>query len=302
MLDWTGIRDFLAVAEAGSLSAAATTLGMSQPTIGRRVAALEKQVGDKLFARTPRGITLTDTGERLLVHAREMEQAAFDAERKIAGSQRRLEGPVRISTTETLGITWLTPRLAEFRTQYPGIVVDLFIDNHATNLLKREADIAVRLVRPGQADLIAKSLGEMVFGLYASPAYLEAYGIPETVADLAHHKAVAYDQTDEGLMTNWLKETGMERSIAHRSNSLLGVRAAAQAGFGITAYACAFADSDPDLVRILPAYDANRSPMWSVTHPDLRYSPRMRAVLDFLRDLFNREADAFRGKKADENR
>jgi len=185
MWDWTGLQYLLAVAETGNQSAAARRLGVSQPTVGRRLARLEADLDTRLHDSTPDGIVLTPAGERLLKHARRIEQEALAARRTIGGGDSALEGTVRISAIEALGITWLTPALARLHAIHPGIRIELLIENAAVNLLRREADIAVRLFRPAQDALVARHLGRHAMGLYASHAYLDAHGAPDTLDDLA---------------------------------------------------------------------------------------------------------------------
>ena len=172
-LDWTALRDFLAVAETGSLSRAARRLGVSQPTLTRRMAALEERLRTELFRRTPRGVELTEAGESILPAARQMEQEAHAVELAISGRDAALAGLVRVTATEGLGIHWLTPALAEFQLAHPAIEIQLLLQNQVLNLLQREADIAVRLSRPLQSDLVARKVGELAFGLYASREYLD---------------------------------------------------------------------------------------------------------------------------------
>jgi DNA-binding transcriptional LysR family regulator len=155
-LDWSALRDFLAVADTGSLSAAARQLRVSQPTLSRRMAALEERLGVELFQRTSRGLELSETGEAILGPARQMEREARGIEVAATGSSRALSGPVRITASEGLAIDWLTPELARFQAEHPDIEIRFLIRNTNLNLLQREADIAVRLGRPRQADLLVR--------------------------------------------------------------------------------------------------------------------------------------------------
>ena len=159
-MDWSILRDFIAVAETGGLSQAARRLRVSQPTLSRRIAALEEQLKAQLFQRTPRGLSLTDAGEHVLVGARRVEEEALAIERQADAAQQTLTGTVRLTVTESLGALWLPQKLAAFHAQYPGVCVEVLVDNRAANLVRREADIAIRLFRPDQPDLIARHVGE----------------------------------------------------------------------------------------------------------------------------------------------
>src|SRR5262245_28098759 len=208
-LEWTALRDFLAVAEGGSLSAAARRLGVSQPTLTRRMAALEERLGAELFLRTPRGLELTEAGEAILEPARHMEQEARNAEVAVTGRDRALAGPVRITATEGLAIDWLTPELAVFRRNHPEIEIQFLIRNTNVNLLELAADIAVPLARPRQADLVARRVGTLAYGLYAEHGYLDARGRPRNDDDLRGHQAVVFDE----LLRHSQFGTWLERSL-----------------------------------------------------------------------------------------
>lgn len=285
-LEWTALRDFLAVAEAGSLSAAARRLGVSQPTLTRRMAALEERLGAELFLRTPRGLELTDAGEAILEPARHMEQEARAVEVAVTGRDRALAGPVRITATEGLAIDWLTPELAVFQRSHPEIEIQFLIRNTNVNLLEREADIAVRLGRPRQVDLVARRVGDLAYGLYASRAYLDERGRPQNDDDLRQHQAVVFDELlKHAQLGSWLERSLGPARIVFRANSLQAQLAAMRAGYGIGAQAPFIASRRAELERVLP----DRSlllDIWLVTHPGLRRSARMRAVYDFLIERF----------------
>lgn len=286
MLDWTALRDFLAVAEAGSLSAAAKRLRVSQPTVSRRIAALETDLEARLFNRTPRGLELTEAGETILEHARRMDQEALAVARAATGTDSGLEGTVRLSATEGIGVEWLTRELSAFRDAYPGIRVELLIDNAAANLLRREADIAVRLFRPQQADLIARRVGHHVLGLFAAAEYLARRGTPARVEELAAHDIVGYDESiGHVAQAKWLLRHVSAEQLVFRSNSLLSQLQATRAGIGIGTHSALIGNRDPGLVRVLPEIDVTRQDIWLVTHPDLRRSARIRAMFDFLAEL-----------------
>jgi DNA-binding transcriptional LysR family regulator len=281
-LNWSTLKDFLAVAESGSLSAAARSLGVSQPTLTRRMAALEESLRAELFRRNPRGLELTEAGEVLLGPARQMQEAAHAAELAVSGRDLSLAGSVRITATEGLATEWLTPELADFRRLQPRIDVEIIVRNTALNVLRREADVAIRLGRPRQAELVARRTGDLVIGLYGSRDYLEQRGVPRTRDDLARHRAVAFDEGDVYTGAGGFLEKALGAAhVVYRANTLSAQRAAIRAGFGVGGQACFIADRDPQLVRVLPEHDV-RFEIWLVTHPGLRRSARIRALYDFL--------------------
>ncbi len=293
-MDWAAIQDFLAVAETGSLSAAARRLRVSQPTMGRRISALEDNLGSSLFLRSVRGLALTDTGAKILGHARQMEQEALALDRIAGGSDQVLEGTVRISAPEVLGIEWLTPCLGEFRDRYPTIRLEMIADNTAANLVRREADIAIRMFRPNQSDLIAKRVGTIVYGLFASPEYLERHGTPTSILSLRHHYAVAADEALMDLSREaWQRYERAfgKRRIVYRSNSFLAQISAVRAGIGIGVIACNAGGDDPGLVRVLREHINFENELWLVAHAELKRNARIRAVYDFLSELAERHRD-----------
>jgi DNA-binding transcriptional LysR family regulator len=295
-LDWTSLRDFLAVAETGSLSRAARRLGVSQPTLTRRMAALEERFRTELFRRTARGVELTEAGESLLEPARQMDQEAHAAEIAVSGRDTALAGAVRVTATENLGIHWLTPELAAFQAANPAIEIDVLIQNEAVNLLRREADIALRLGRPRQPDLVGRKLAVLAFGLYASQAYLDRHGRPARQEDLQSHRAVVFDEArqDRGYAP-WLEPLLSAGSVAYRTNSLQAQLAAMRAGYGIGAASRFIAERRAGLERVLPELETSLD-VWLVTHSGLRRSARIRAVVDFLAQRLSAARAAFAGQ------
>ena len=281
-LNWSSLKDFLAVAQYGSLSEAARHLGVSQPTLTRRMAALEESLRAELFRRSPRGLELTDAGEALLPPARQMQEGAQAAELAVSGRDLALSGLVRITATEGLAVEWLTPALARFRERQPQIEVEIIVRNTALNVLRREADIAIRLGRPRQAELVARRTGDLVLGLYASRAYVEAHGAPETLEELRLHRGIAFDEADVYTGAGGFLERALGGArVVYRANTLGAQLSAIRAGFGIGGQACFIANRDADLLRVLPESEV-RFEIWLVTHPGLRRSARIRAVYDFL--------------------
>ncbi|MBT5241105.1 MAG: LysR family transcriptional regulator [Rhodospirillaceae bacterium] len=292
-MDWSVVRDFLAVVETGSLSAAARKLKVSQPTLSRRIADLEEKLGATLFLRTPKGLLMTETGEGILADAREMETSALAIERRADAGRDALEGLVRVSCTEGLGTKWLPQHLRSFHETYPRLQVEILVDNRALNLVRREADIALRLFRPEQPDLIARKLGGLAMGMYGSKDYLAEYGVPDKVSDLKPHFHVGFDESLQGRSEIQVLETMFEAErIIHRSNSFVGQYEAARAGIGLAMIDCFLGDADPNLERILPDKLFHTVEVWLVTHAEVSRSARIRVLFDHIAACF--EADKSR--------
>ena len=295
-MDWRALQDVVIVAETGSLSAAARRLNVSQPTVGRRIEQLEEQLGALLFNRTARGLVLTKLGESILNHAKQMEEGALAIERIATGANQDLQGNVRISLIEDLGINWLPQKLSEFHVEFPQLAIEVNIDNRNVNLLRREADIAVRLARPEQVDLICRKVGMLHFGLYASQSYLNEHGIPEKRADLKEHFHVGFDEVmSRGPNIKKLEALFNQENIRHRSNSHIEMMEATRSGIGCAALCCFIADTHPDLQRVLTnEFDYARE-IWLVTHAEINSSARIRAVFDFLGNALGEDADRLKG-------
>jgi DNA-binding transcriptional LysR family regulator len=282
-MDWGALQDVVAVAETGSLSAAARRLNVSQPTVGRRIELLEQQLGAVLFNRTSQGLSLTKVGEDILNHARSMGEDALAIERVATGANQQLQGNVRISLIEDLGIAWLPQKLKDFHLQFPQLAIEVNIDNRNVDLLRREADIAIRLARPELADLICRKVGMLNFGLYASQSYLDEQGVPERAQDLKEHYHVGFDaEMGRGSQVKKLESLFIQDHIRHRSNSHMEMVEATRAGLGCGALCCFIADSYPELRRVLVNKIDYAREIWLVTHAEINSSARIRTVFDFL--------------------
>ncbi|RKZ70653.1 MAG: LysR family transcriptional regulator [Gammaproteobacteria bacterium] len=295
-MDWRALQDVVTVAETGSLSAAARRLNVSQPTVGRRIEQLEEQLGTLLFNRTARGLILTRVGEGILSHAKQMEEGALAIERVVTGANQELQGNVRVSLIEDLGIQWLPQKLTEFHKEFPQLAIEVNIDNRNVDLLRREADIAIRLARPEQADLICRKVGMLNFGLYASQSYLDEHGTPERRADLKEHFHVGFDEKmARGPNIKKLESLFDQGNIRHRSNSHMEMVEATRAGLGCTALCCFIGDTHPDLQRVLINEIDYAREIWLVTHAEINSSARIRAVFDFLGKVLEKDACSLRG-------
>ena len=283
MPDWSLLQSFLAVAEGGSLSAAARATGQSQPTIGRHIKQLEEQLGLSLFRRIPRGLEPTEAALPMIDMARNMAQNAAKLSQLAAGGQMGLRGTVRITASRVLSQYTLPPVLAALRRAEPEIQIELVPSDTSENLLFREADIALRMYRPEQLDIIARHVADLPIGLYAAQTYLAQHGHPQNTDDLMQHSFVGYDR-DERIIR-------MMHSMGFPVNrGFFGIRCDDQtvhwelvrAGCGVGGMQCQIADADPLLARILPDLELPTMPLWLAAPQALRTNPRIRRVWDFL--------------------
>ena len=281
--DWNQLRAFLETAEAGSLSAAARRLGLTQPTLSRQVAAIEQQLGVTLFERVGKRMALTGAGLALLEPVRAMGAAAQALALAAGGQSQDVEGVVCISASEAVA-AWLLPDLlARLREQAPGIVVEVVATDTLSDLRRREADIAVRHVRPEQPDLIGRLLREATAGFYASAAWVRRHGHPRTAAQAAQHAFVGGDRA--GRYLEYLRGHGLPLGAANivcHAESSVTSWALVRAGLGIGAMMDEIAARQPDIVRVLDEVPPVRFPIWLVTHRELRTARRIRVVFDLL--------------------
>ena len=285
--DWNDIRFFLAVGRAGSFNAAARDLGTSQPTVSRKIASLEAQFGAVLFDRHQDGLTLTQVGRSLWDEALGIEEAAFAFERRLAAQTNEATGLVRMSTTEGLGTLWLTPKLAEFSQRHPGLTLQMLLENHASDLLRREADLALRLTRPITPDLIAKKVGELSFGLFASREYISRCGLPGSLQELGRHRLVSLALRQSKLDETWQDILDAGSAVAYSTNSSLAEIAAVHSGLGVGLLPV-YAARLFSLVRVLPVQQWRRRDIWLVVHPDVKSSVRIRVLFDAVAQTFKR--------------
>lgn len=281
--DWNKARAFLVTAEEGSLSAAARALGMAQPTLGRQVDGLEQELGVVLFERVGRGLTLTPSGMELLEHVREMGAAAGRVSLTALGQSQALEGRISISASETYAAVLLPPIVAKLRREEPGIEVEIVVSNLASDLLRREADIAIRNFRPTEPDLIAKKLGMADAILYAAPDYVAELGNPKTPYDLRNADFVNMDRA--GGMIKGLNGLGLgltEANFPVFTESYLVMWELVKQGIAIGILDAYIGDADPGVVRVLPDLEPLSFPIWLVAHREVTTSRRIRRVYDFL--------------------
>jgi DNA-binding transcriptional LysR family regulator len=281
--DWSLIRSFLAALDAGSLMGAARAIHTSQPTLGRHIAELESQLGLTLFERTGRGLVATASALQLEASARAMEAGALQLSRGVSGAQARASGTVRITASQPVACYLMPQILADMRRVLPDIQVELESSNVLSNLLRREADIAVRMARPDQSTLVAKRIGIVKVGAYASRDYLTKRGAPEQPLDLLDHALIGYDKLDDtvrGFRAHG--QTVTRVAFALRSDDLIVHWQALRAGLGIGFVSDYLARTDGNVQRVLPALKLPELPMWLAVHREIRTSARIRAVFDFL--------------------
>ncbi len=281
--NWSLVPSFLAALEHGSLLAAARALGSTQPTIGRHIAELEAQLGIVLFERTGRGLLPTEAALRMAQAARAMDADAHQLARGASREQDGITGTVRISASQPVACFVLPPVLAQMRTALAGVQVELVASNQVSNLLRREADIALRTVQPDQASLVAKRIGKVTLSAYAHSDYLRRRGTPRQVQDLLAHDLVGGDR-DETVLRGFasLGFPVTREAFAFRTDDLVAYWAAVRAGMGVGFLGDYLGRIDSQLVRLLPTLRIPDLPIWLTVHREIRSSPRIRAVYDFL--------------------
>ncbi len=287
MPDWTLIRSFLAVAEAGSLSGAARVTGISQPTLGRHVQSIEAALQVTLFTRTAQGQSLTEAGQALLAPARAMQAAAADLALTAKGHATGIEGTVRITASRVVSHYVLPPVLARLRADEPGIQIDLVPSDTSENLLFGEADIALRMYRPTQGDLVARHIADLPLGLYAARSYLDRRGRPTTPEELMRHDFIGLDRGDQILQV--MRRMGVEVTRSFfpvRCDDSLTYIELVRAGCGLGGLQRAIGDSDPLLEQLTVLPEMPNLPVWLTAAPHLRQSPRLRRVWDALAAAF----------------
>jgi DNA-binding transcriptional LysR family regulator len=281
--DWNHMRAFLATAEEGSLSAAARRLGLTQPTLGRQVSALEEELNLMLFERVGRNLQLTTAGTELLHHVQAMQRAADQVSLVATGQSQTIEGLVRITASEVFSAYLLPPILEDLRTRAPQLEIEIVASNDLRDLMRREADIAIRHVRPDQPDLIARLVNEADAYFYAATRYLDRKGRPNSVEDLADHEFLNFGTPER--MVGFYKPLGFPVTEKHfRMGSENGVVAweLLRQGFGIAAMMAEVGRVTPGVEQILPQMDPIKVPIWLTTHRELHTSPKIRLVFDVL--------------------
>ncbi|AKJ29406.1 LysR family transcriptional regulator [Caldimonas brevitalea] len=282
-ISWELYRSFLGVLKEGSLSGAARALAVAQPTVGRHIATLETSLGLTLFTRSQTGFTPTEAALALQPYADAMYSTAQALRRTAESQGEGVKGTVRVTASEVIGVEVLPPLVARLQAQHAQLRIELVLTNRVQNLLRREADIAVRMAQPDQGQLVARSVGRVELGLYAQRSYLERHGTPRSMAELTQHRLIGFDEE-----TPFLRAAGKawpawrREAFAVRCDSDLAQLAMVRSGGGIGACQVALARRDPGLVRVLAAKLSLSLDTWLTMHEDLRNSPRCRVTFAAL--------------------
>jgi len=289
-VSWHLIRSFLAVAQLGSVSAAARSLGLSQPTLSRDIQLLEAQTALNLFKRSTRGLVLTEAGQALVEPAKQMSVNAEAFSRQASGLSTELAGDIRISANEVIGIYALPAAIAAFKQQHPAVQFEIVISNRASSLNKREADLALRMFRPIQTGLIARRLPDMPLAFYAHQDYLMAHGMPDSVDDLGQHQVIGFDQdTDFIDAVNITGYQFNQHDFHFRTDNMLMQIQLARHAAGIIVTHVGLAKHWPELVRILDKVPLPTLEFWIVCHADTQYNARISAFKKHLIEWFEND-------------
>jgi len=296
VLDWNALQFVLALARHPSLERAAEELSVDPSTVSRRVRALERDIGARVFDRTGAGHRLTVVGQRLLETAERVEADIATMEREADRADQRLEGLVRIAASDAFARHCLSPALATFRREHPLVDFELVADPRTASLIRREADVAIRFVRPAQTLLASRRLAAVGHGLYASREYLA--GRPfDAAAPLRGHDLVGYHASLGSMPeARWLEERSQSARFALRANRVDLLLPAVQSGLGLAVLPCYLADPEPTLVRLLGPRDVVTRELWLVLHRDARRIGRIRAVVEHLAAAIGVQAGALRGE------
>lgn len=286
-MDWDDLRYFLAVARHGTVTAAARSLAVAQPTVGRRIAAFEDRLRAKLFVRTPAGWGLTAVGRGMLAHAERMEDHALSAETLAAGRDAGLDGNVRISASEWVIRSILGPALAPLVARHPSLSLELVAEARHASLVRREADLAIRPSKFSHQDVVQRQIGTIEFGLYASDGYLARHGMPDFAAGCAGHVLIAMtDDVGNVADREWLPPITSRARVAVRTNGREPMATMAAAGMGVTCLPRYVGDGTPGL-RLLPTpTPAPRRSLFIGVHREARTTPRVRATLHHIAESF----------------
>lgn len=284
-MDWDKLRIFHAVADAGSLTHAGETLHLSQSAVSRQIRALEESLNTILFHRHARGLILTEQGELLFDAARSMSKRLDAASARIRDSEEEVFGELRVTTTIGFGSLWLAPRLSVLYREYPDLNIDLMLDERVLDLPMREADVAIRMKEPSQADLVRKKLMTVTMQLFANPAYLAEHGSPNTLEDMRGHRLICQNTKSEQVSAG---ATLVRELLSYDLPNLLtvnnyfGCLQAVHHGLGIGILPDYVALDDPSLVRVLPDVESNEVPVFLAYPEELRHSKRISTFRDFV--------------------
>lgn len=301
MLDWNDLRYFLAVAREGSTLAAGRSLRVSQTTVARRIAALERALGLTLFDKRQAGYALTPAGEELLGRAEQVEASAVSFADAASAQSRETRGTVRVTTEEVYAITLLSEILPALHEAHPEIMIDLDTSQQVRDLGAGEADISLRSTKGEQqpAGLVGRQLCLDDWSLYCSRSYAARHGVPTTVAEMRNHSFIGGGGGNLWVHYQaWLRELGLESQVAMHHASSGGLLSGVRSGFGIAVLPCIVADGDSELIRCVPPRTGHTRSLWLLTHERCRHTPRVRAVIDFIYERLSRHIRNLEAKAA----
>lgn len=302
MLDWDDLRFYLALARHGSLSSAAKVLHVAQSTVGRRLTSLEASLGVRLLNRTPDGYVPTLAGQDVRAQAERLEAEALALERSVSGRDTRLAGLVRVTCAETVATHILAPCLATLHTKHPDIMIELIPNPRELSLSMREADISVQLKQPDQHDLVVRRIGNLAFGLYAGPDYLERHGELDVEGGCAGHTLVTQlEDIQDATQTGWLTELAPRARVGMQTSSHEAAVSAALHGGGLACLARFRADREEGLTRLAVPSPIPSAGIWLVVHRDNRQTPRIRVVLTHITEYVRRFGDKLLPRDARES-
>ena len=291
MLQWDDLQYFLAILRTGTMSAAARSLKVNQTTVARRLGALEEELGVLLFDRTPEGFRVTAAGQKIIGVASQMEEAALSVGRLAAGVDEKLAGMVRLACSETLACHYLLSSLSRFRAAHPRITIELVTGNPPINLVRREADLAIRAIKPNEGDLVVRKLADAGWFLYSA----RDAGPSDGQTPFEEQDVVSYDGELAGIPpAQWIAQHVAPEHVAIRCNSILSAAAAIGAGIGFGTLPAFIGDRHPALRRMRPDSITTQK-LLLVVHPDMQHQARVRALSDFLVDTFSGDRALFAG-------
>lgn len=295
-MDWDLCKTFIAVADTGSFTAAARRLHASHPTVSRKIAALEAQLGTKLLARAADGLALTSEGRKFREHAETMAAAALQAEAAVAAGGRQARGIVKLSIGATLASHWLMPHLPAFLRAHDHIQLEIITHPFPASVRRREADVVLRPVDSGEENLVGRKIGRLGTGFYASRDYASGRRLPERPGEWKGHGVIGFaDQTSNAQLARWSDVITRQGRVVMRCSSQGDMLAAVRAGLGISALSCFVAETYPDIVRVAPQKLVSVSDLWLLAHPDLVELPAVRAVVDFVATCARADRERLRG-------
>jgi len=297
-VNWDDLRFLLAVADQGSVASGARVLGVNHTTVLRRMHAFEEANKIRLFERLPTGYVLTAEGEQLVATARHIDDKVSSLERRITGQDLKLEGIIRLTTTDTLMTTVLPRHIASFRRQHPNIAIELVLSNSRLNLTKRDADIAIRAARDLPSPLVGERVSDLGFAVYGARSYLESH--PADLFSSNHIWLGGDEMLANSPATDWMRQHVPDQQIALRADSFIALQKAAGTGMGLVALPCCLADADPTLMRLDVEIDSQGMGIWVLTHQDLSSATRIRAFVDHMTQALAGDQERFSGRRSPE--